>query len=109
MLGVVGYGSRGVGYGPRYVSEWCGQGLAAIGQLPIARPSRECECALCDEETAMMRVLNRARPVLMKRDLVSISRAFRKASAGLNRCADERERHRRWTPCGGAVNQLGAG
>ena len=91
VRGGVGYGSHGVGYGPWYMSEWCGQGLAAIGQLPIAKLSRECKCALCDEETAMMRVLNRARPALIKRDRVSISRAFRKASAGRNRCTDERD------------------
>ena len=107
VLGGVGFGSRGVGYGPRYMSEWCGQGSAAIGRLPIAKPSRECKCR--DEETAMVWVRTRARPALIKRNRVSISRAFRKASAGLNRCTDERERHRRWTPCGGAVNQLGAG
>ena len=88
VLRGVGYGSRGVGYGPRYISEWCGQGLAAIGQLPIAKLIAKTSG---DEETAMVRVVNRARSVLIKRDRVSISRAFRKASAGRNRCTDERD------------------
>lgn len=32
----------------------------------------ECECVLCDEKTAMMRVLHRARPALIIRDCVSM-------------------------------------
>lgn len=91
VLGGVGRGGRGVSYGPRYMSEWCGQSSAAIGLLPIEKPSRECKC--CDEEIAMARVPKRARPALIKRDRVSISRAFRKASAGRNRCTEQRARH----------------
>ena len=94
VLGGVGRGGRGVSYSPRYMSEWCGQSSAAIGLLPIEKPSRECKC--CDEEIVMARVPKRARPALIKRDRVSISRAFRKASAGRNRCTEQRARHRRW-------------
>ena len=79
----------------------CQNGVAKV-RLPSAGcPSRNrvtaraCKCR--DEETTMVRVRTLARPALIKRNRVSISRAFRKASAGLNRCTDERERRRRGT------------
>ena len=97
VLGGVGFGSRGVGYGPRYMSAWCGQGSAAIGRLPIAKPSRECACR--DEEIAMARVPKRARPAPVKSDRISISKALTKASADRNRCTEERKRHRRLRTC----------
>ena len=97
MLGGVGCGSRGVGYGSRYMPEWCGQGSAAIGRLPIAKPSRECTCRY--EEMAMARVPKRARPAPIKSDRIPISKALRKASADRNRCTEERKRHRRLRTC----------
>ena len=80
-----------------YMSEWCGQGSAAIGRLPIAKPSRECACR--DEEIAMARVPKRARPAPIKSDRISISKALTKASADRNRCTEERKRHRRLRTC----------
>lgn len=78
---------------PAPFGDGCQSDVAKVW-LPSAgcptRRSRECTCH--EEEIAMARVPTRARSAPIKSDRIPRSKALRTASAGRNRCTEERNR-----------------